>query len=185
MLNVTQTRRSIDSSHEVLPADPRDVRSLTRPRALLLGIQRGLVALDEFGYLGMPSIAHPSGWGNLWLFIAAHDRRRGQLSTCSGNSSRRRWRARVARWLPREPLRESRPNSTDALTKAGEALARGSWTEARELFETSIAQEPREEDLDMKRIIGSSENNGMWFLEEEEHSCKGRWSWASRRTRPR
>jgi len=48
----------------------------------------------------------------------------------------------------REPLQESNPSSTDALARAGEALMRGSWQEARELFETSLAEQETPEALE-------------------------------------
>jgi DNA-binding CsgD family transcriptional regulator/uncharacterized protein HemY len=48
----------------------------------------------------------------------------------------------------REPLQASNPSSTDALARAGEALMRGSWQEARGLFETSLAEQETPEALE-------------------------------------
>jgi DNA-binding CsgD family transcriptional regulator/predicted negative regulator of RcsB-dependent stress response len=45
-------------------------------------------------------------------------------------------------------LHESNPSSTDALARAGEALMRGSWQEARELFEISLAEQETPEALE-------------------------------------
>ena len=47
-----------------------------------------------------------------------------------------------------EPLQESNASSTDAFAQAGEAVMRGSWQEARELFETSLAEQETPEGLE-------------------------------------
>lgn len=45
-------------------------------------------------------------------------------------------------------MQESKPSSTDALARAGEALMRGSWQEARQLFETSLSEQETPEALE-------------------------------------
>jgi predicted negative regulator of RcsB-dependent stress response len=55
----------------------------------------------------------------------------------------------------REPLQESNPTSTDALARAGEALMRGSWQEARALFETSLSEQETPEALEGLGVAAS------------------------------
>jgi DNA-binding CsgD family transcriptional regulator/predicted negative regulator of RcsB-dependent stress response len=55
----------------------------------------------------------------------------------------------------REPLQESNPSSTDALARAGEALVRRSWQEARELFETSLSEQVTPEALEGLGVAAS------------------------------
>ena len=43
---------------------------------------------------------------------------------------------------------DSNPSSTDVLARAGDALMRGSWQEARELFETSLSEQETPEALE-------------------------------------
>jgi DNA-binding CsgD family transcriptional regulator/predicted negative regulator of RcsB-dependent stress response len=52
-------------------------------------------------------------------------------------------------------LKGSTPTSTDALARAGEALMRGSWQEARELFETSLSLEETPEALEGLGVAAS------------------------------
>lgn len=56
---------------------------------------------------------------------------------------------------PREPLQESNANPKDTLAQAGEALERGSWQEARELFERSLDQEETPEALEGLGVAAS------------------------------
>ena len=52
------------------------------------------------------------------------------------------------RILAQGPVQEATPGSPETLARAGEALSRGSWQEARELFETSLAMEETPEGLE-------------------------------------
>jgi DNA-binding CsgD family transcriptional regulator/predicted negative regulator of RcsB-dependent stress response len=55
----------------------------------------------------------------------------------------------------RETLQEPSPTSIDALARAGEAMMRGSWEEARELYEASLAEAETPEALEGLGITAS------------------------------
>ncbi|HEX2089003.1 MAG TPA: LuxR C-terminal-related transcriptional regulator [Actinomycetota bacterium] len=64
-------------------------------------------------------------------------------------------------------MQESSPTATDALMRGSEALMRGSWQEARDLFETSLAREETPEALEGLGVAAS-------WLDDPESSADAR-----------